>query len=119
MTTEPGTRPADGAASYANDGRIPIRPSYAAETVTDSPAVAAWRQARLKISVAAEWDSPAYEAIIRRAHASKADLIVAERHAGRHIHFSAARVALNPGQSFAPFGRSAPELPREQYLRCF
>src|SRR6204780_4589860 len=48
MTTEPGTRPADGAASYANDGRIPIRPSYAAETVTDSPAVAAWRQARLK-----------------------------------------------------------------------
>jgi universal stress protein E len=43
------------------------------------------RQVRLKISVAAEWDSPAYEAIIRRGHASKADLIVAERHAGRHI----------------------------------
>jgi universal stress protein E len=43
------------------------------------------RQRRLKISVAAEWDSPAYEAIIRRAQTSKADLIVAERHAGRHI----------------------------------
>jgi universal stress protein E len=43
------------------------------------------RQRRLQISVAAEWDCPAYEAIIRRAHATKADLIVAERHAGRHI----------------------------------
>jgi len=43
------------------------------------------RQRRLKISVAAEWDSPAYEAVIRRAHATKVDLIVAERHAGRHI----------------------------------
>ncbi|MFI4868123.1 MAG: universal stress protein [Steroidobacterales bacterium] len=43
------------------------------------------RQRRLKISVAAEWDSPAYEAIIRRAHATRAELIVAERHAGRHI----------------------------------
>jgi universal stress protein E len=43
------------------------------------------RQRRVKISVAAVWDSPAYEAIIRRAHATKADLIVAERHAGRHI----------------------------------
>jgi universal stress protein E len=40
---------------------------------------------RPKISVAAEWDAPAYEAVIRRAQASKADLIVAERHAGRHI----------------------------------
>jgi universal stress protein E len=51
------------------------------------------RQRRLKIGVAAEWDAPAYEAIIRRAHASKADLIVAERHAGRHI--AAALLHLN------------------------
>ena len=43
------------------------------------------RQRRLKIGIAAEWDSPAYEAVIRRAHATKADLIVAERHAGRHL----------------------------------
>jgi universal stress protein E len=43
------------------------------------------RQRPLKISVAAEWDSPAYEAIIRHAQATQADLIVAERHAGRHI----------------------------------
>jgi universal stress protein E len=43
------------------------------------------RQRQIKISVAAEWDAPAYEAIIRRAMATKADLIIAERHAGRHI----------------------------------
>jgi universal stress protein E len=43
------------------------------------------RQRALQISVAAEWDFPAYEAIIRRAHATKADLIVADRHAGLHI----------------------------------
>jgi universal stress protein E len=43
------------------------------------------RQRRVQISVAAEWDTPAYEAIIRRAQATKVDLIVAERHAGRHI----------------------------------
>ncbi len=43
------------------------------------------RQRRLQISVAVEWDTPAYEAIVRRASVAKADLIVAERHAGRHI----------------------------------
>jgi universal stress protein E len=37
------------------------------------------------VGVAAEWDFPAYEAIVRRAGESKADLIVAECHAGRHI----------------------------------
>lgn len=43
------------------------------------------RQRAVTISVAAEWDFPAYEAIIRRAHATDADLIVADRHAGFHI----------------------------------
>lgn len=38
----------------------------------------------IKVSVSAEWDYPAYEAIVRRAHAIKADLIVASVHAGRH-----------------------------------
>ncbi|MEP6548935.1 MAG: universal stress protein [Gammaproteobacteria bacterium] len=37
------------------------------------------------ITVAAEWDYPAYEAIVRRAKRVKADMVVAERHAGRHI----------------------------------
>jgi universal stress protein E len=38
----------------------------------------------IKVSVSAEWDFPAHEAIIRRAVAGKADLIVASLHAGRH-----------------------------------
>jgi universal stress protein E len=42
------------------------------------------RQHSLKVSVAAEWDYPGFEAIIRRALRVKADLIVVTRHAGRH-----------------------------------
>jgi universal stress protein E len=38
----------------------------------------------IKVTVSAEWDYPCHEAIIRRAQAIKADLIVASRHAGRH-----------------------------------
>jgi universal stress protein E len=38
----------------------------------------------IKVNVSAEWDYPSYEAIIRRAQAIKADLIVAARHAGKH-----------------------------------
>jgi universal stress protein E len=36
------------------------------------------------VTVGAEWDFPAYEAIVRRALESKADLLVAECHPGRH-----------------------------------
>ncbi len=49
------------------------------ETIADG-----LRRHSLKVSVAAEWDFPGYEAIIRRALKIKADLIVASRHAGRH-----------------------------------
>jgi len=35
--------------------------------------------------MAAEWDYPVYEAIVRRALRIEADLIVVSRHAGRHI----------------------------------
>ena len=38
----------------------------------------------VEVSVAAEWDFPAYEAVIRRAGKVKADLIVADQHDGRH-----------------------------------
>jgi universal stress protein E len=38
----------------------------------------------MKVNVSAEWDYPAHEAIIRRARAINADLIVASLHAGRH-----------------------------------
>jgi universal stress protein E len=43
------------------------------------------RQRPLHIDIAAEWDMPVYEAIIRRARTIKADLIVAEPHHGRHL----------------------------------
>jgi universal stress protein E len=43
------------------------------------------RRAGLKVSVAAEWDHPVSEAVVRRAQGTQADLIVAERHAGRHV----------------------------------
>lgn len=42
------------------------------------------RMHSLKVTVSAKWDFPAHEAIIRRAHDIKADLIVACQHAGRH-----------------------------------
>jgi universal stress protein E len=42
------------------------------------------RQHSIKVSVAADWDYPVYEAIVRRALRVKADLIVVSRHAGRH-----------------------------------
>ena len=38
----------------------------------------------LRVTVAAEWDFPAYEAIVRRALRIRADLIVAAAHTGRH-----------------------------------
>jgi nucleotide-binding universal stress UspA family protein len=42
------------------------------------------RQHRIKVTVAAEWDYPVYEAIVRQALRVKADLIVVSRHTGRH-----------------------------------
>lgn len=39
----------------------------------------------IKVDVQARWDFPAYEAVIREARRSRADLIVAERHATRHL----------------------------------
>ena len=43
------------------------------------------RRHGIEVSVAAEWDYPVYEAVIRAARRAEADLIVAERHAGRHF----------------------------------
>jgi universal stress protein E len=43
------------------------------------------RQPGLKITAAADWDYPAYDAIVRRALRIKADLIVASVHAGPHL----------------------------------
>jgi universal stress protein E len=43
------------------------------------------RRQGLEVHSSAEWDYPIYEAIVRRAAAIRADLIVAERHATRHV----------------------------------
>jgi universal stress protein E len=43
------------------------------------------RRRGIKVSTCADWDYPIFEAIVRRAAAIKADLIVAERHATRHV----------------------------------
>ncbi len=43
------------------------------------------RRHRIHVSVSAEWDYPPSEAVVRAAMHLKADLIVAERHAGRHV----------------------------------
>lgn len=45
----------------------------------------ALRRHDIEVTVAAEWDYPAAEAIVRRALRTRAQLIVAERHATRHI----------------------------------
>jgi universal stress protein E len=45
----------------------------------------ALREGGLTVATSCEWDFPAYEAVIRRASRTGADLIVAERHAARHI----------------------------------
>jgi universal stress protein E len=42
------------------------------------------RMHSIKVTVCAVWDYPSHEAIIRRAQAIKADLIVASLHPGRH-----------------------------------
>ncbi len=42
------------------------------------------RMHSIKVTVCVEWDYPSHEAIIRRALAIKADLIVASLHPGRH-----------------------------------
>ncbi len=43
------------------------------------------RHRKLKLNVEAEWDYPVHEAIVRRARRRKADLVVAEAHAGRRL----------------------------------
>ncbi len=43
------------------------------------------RQHDVEVTCAVEWDYPAAEAIVRRALKTRCDLIVAERHASRHV----------------------------------
>jgi len=43
------------------------------------------RTENLEVSADVQWDYPVFESIVRRANEIKADLVVAERHAGRHF----------------------------------
>ena len=43
------------------------------------------RERGIKVAVGSDWDHPVYEAVIRKAQRAGADLIVAERHATRHL----------------------------------
>ncbi len=57
-----------------------------ARTVARLETIAArLRRHRIDVTVAAEWDHPPSEAIVRRAVRRKIDLVVAERHSGRHL----------------------------------
>jgi universal stress protein E len=50
------------------------------------------RRLGIRVNVAAEWDYPAYEAVVRAAARVDADLIVAEQHPGRHVGASFLRL---------------------------
>ena len=39
----------------------------------------------LKVTTTCDWDHPAFEAVVRRAQRARSELIVAERHATRHL----------------------------------
>ncbi|MDQ2639633.1 MAG: universal stress protein [Pseudomonadota bacterium] len=43
------------------------------------------RRSGLAVATAVEWDYPSYEAVVRHARRSRADLIVVGRHEGRHV----------------------------------
>jgi universal stress protein E len=42
------------------------------------------RRQHIQVNVSAEWDFPAYEAVVRRARQGKVDLVVADQHQKRH-----------------------------------
>jgi len=73
--------------AYALSGKFPeVERDARKECVAQLERIAAGPRGRgIAVSVAAQWDYPVYEAVIRRARQIDADLIVAERHAGRHI----------------------------------
>lgn len=74
------------ALAFADDGLGDFQAKQRARYLRRLEAMAEpLRRTGLDVAVAAEWDFPVHEAVIRRALQSRADLIVAERHASRHI----------------------------------
>jgi len=71
---------------YTNGGMRDYQRKTRARYLERLEAIAArLRGEGLKVKVGAVWDYPVYESIVRRALRSKADLIVAECHAGRRL----------------------------------
>jgi universal stress protein E len=63
-----------------------IRNSRIAQALAQLEALAQrGREQRVEVRAATEWDYPPHEAIVRHATLTKADLIVAECHAGRRV----------------------------------
>jgi universal stress protein E len=74
------------AAFYANGALQKLERDTKARFVERLEEIAApLREGGLQVNVSVDWDFPAHEAIVRRARRRKADLIVAECHAGRHL----------------------------------
>jgi universal stress protein E len=72
--------------SYADGSLADIERSTRTRFVRQLEAVAVrLRAGGLKVAVSSDWDFPVYEAVVRRAGRVKADLIVAEQHAGRRV----------------------------------
>lgn len=73
--------------AYALSGKFPqVEREMRKESLVQLERIAAGlRAGGVEVAVAAQWDYPVYEAVIRRARQIQADLIVAERHVGRHI----------------------------------
>ncbi|HKZ74881.1 MAG TPA: universal stress protein [Steroidobacteraceae bacterium] len=74
--------------AFAYSGRsiTEVERGTRARLLSQLQAVAARLQRHgIEVDVSADWDFPAYEAVVRRATRIKADLIVAGRHAGRRL----------------------------------
>ncbi|HVO47543.1 MAG TPA: universal stress protein [Steroidobacteraceae bacterium] len=72
---------------YSADERLPdTEHAMRARRLRRMESIAArLRKTGLRVRASVTWDFPIYEAIVRCANRQRADLIVAERHAGRHI----------------------------------
>jgi len=72
--------------AYAGRSLVAVKRSTRAQYLTQLEAVAErLRRKGLKVHVSVDWDFPIYEAVVRRAGRIRADLIVAEAHAGRRL----------------------------------
>ncbi len=73
--------------AYSINQSLPvIERNLCSECVTQLEKIAQPLRTRgVRVTVSTGWDYPVYEAIVRRAFRIKADLVIAERHPGRHI----------------------------------